>query len=380
VRSVREPLREPLELGCPSRDRLARRWNTIVAVEDPQAIRASTGANEPQPSLGGAGVSTDSGLGPVHGENLAWLRNVLVLTVRKSFWASAESVVFPHRVFAPTLVGHSTGRVNTVLLLAKALFALLRHRPKLILLGSAHRLVPVLLILRRLRILRTKLIVTNQVYFGPRLARFADRVIVYSRRETEGRPNYVYLPIPADGAFDEVEPHRADAPYVFSGGGTLRDFATLFEAVEGADVRLVVVTHSQETLGAVAPPPNARVLFTMPLQDFLSYAAGSLFVVVPLLGADTPHGHTTIAQALSLGKAVVTTRGAAVADYVRDGVEGLLVEPSDVGGYREAILRLLGDEDLRRRCERASRERAAEFSYAAFASSIVALCREVLTE
>jgi glycosyltransferase involved in cell wall biosynthesis len=159
-----------------------------------------------------------------------------------------------------------------------------------------------------------------------------------------------------------------------------RSATSQLEAVEGTDVRLIVVTHSPETLGVAASPPNSRVLFTMPLQQFLSYAAGSLFVVVPLLGTDTPHGHTTIAQALSLGKAVVTTRGAAVADYVRDGVEGLLVEAGDVSGYRDAILRLVRDEDLRRSCERAARARAPEFSYATFAGSIVALCREVLTE
>jgi glycosyltransferase involved in cell wall biosynthesis len=351
-----------------------------VSVEDPQAIRAPTGGQEPQPTPAGTGVATDARSAPGHGQNLAWLRDVLVLTVRKSFWASPESEIFPNRLFAPTVAGHSTSRVNTVLLAAKAFGALLRHRPKLVFVGSAHRLVPLLLVLRRLRILRTKLIVTNQVYFGPRLARFADRVIVYSRRETEGRPNYVYLPIPADGAFDDVEPHREDVPYVFSGGGTLRDFASLLGAVEGTDVRLIVVTHSPETLGVIEPPPNCRVLYTMALQQFLSYAAGSLLVVVPLRGADTPHGHTTIAQALCLGKAVVTTRGAAVADYVRDGVEGLVVDAGDVNGYRDAILRLGHDEALRRSCERAARDRAPEFSYAAFARSIVGLCREALSE
>jgi glycosyltransferase involved in cell wall biosynthesis len=302
------------------------------------------------------------------------------LTVRKSFWASPDSDVFPARVYAPTLVGHSTNAVNTLLLFARALLAMLRHRPKLILVGSAHRLVPVLLILRRLRVLRAKLIVTNQVYFGPRLARFADRVIVYSRHETQGRPNYVYVPLPADGDFENVEPHRGQEPYVFSGGGTLRDFASLFAAVEGTDIRVIVVTHSEATLGTAPPPPHCRVLFTMPLQEFLSYAAGASFVVVPLRGTNTPHGHTTIAQALSLGKAIVTTRGAAVADYVRDGVEGLLVDPGHVAGYRDAILRLSADPKLRNSCEAAARGRAPEFSYAAFARSIVELCREVLDE
>ena len=228
---------------------------------------------------------------------------------------------------------------------------------------------------------RTGLIVTNQVFFGPRLGRYADRVIVYSRRETEARPNYVYVPIPSDGDFAGVEPERSSRPYVFSGGGELRDFASLFAAVEGTGLALTVVTHSPATLGVDGPPPDGcRVLWRMPLDRFLAHMAGSLFVVVPLKGLDTPHGHTTIAQALSLGKAVVTTRGSAVADYVRDGVEGLLVDPGDVVGYREAIVRLANDSGLRRSCEEAARARAPEFAYEAFARSLVALCLDVLDE
>jgi glycosyltransferase involved in cell wall biosynthesis len=310
------------------------------------------------------------------------LRDVLVLTVRKSFWSSPESEIFPNRVFVPTVVGHSTSLVNTALLAARAAIALLGRRPRLVFFGSAHRLVPLFLLLRRARLLRrTKLIVTNQVYFGPRLGRYADRVIVYSRREAELGPTYVYLPIPADGDFDAVVAPASPSPYVFSGGGTLRDYASLFAAVDGTGVPLTVVTHSRETLGDTGPlPAECRILWRMPLQEFLSLMAGSLFVVVPLKGMDTPHGHTTIAQALCLGKAVVTTRGSAVADYVHDGVEGLLVDPGDVDGYRSAIQRLHSDERLRRACEEAARKRRAEFSYASFARSIADLCADVLAE
>ena len=307
---------------------------------------------------------------------------MLVLTVRKSFWASPESEAFPRRIFVPTVVGHSTSLVNTLLMAARTVVAFARFRPKLVVVGSAHRLVPALLLLRRVGLLRsTGLVVTNQVFFGPRLGRHADRVIVYSRRETERRPNYVYLPIPSDGDFAAVQPERAPRPYVFAGGGELRDYASLFAAVEGTGLPLTVVTHSPATLGVEGPPPeNCRVLWRMPLDRFLAHMAGSLFVVVPLKGLDTPHGHTTIAQALSLGRAVVTTRGAAVADYVRDGVEGLLVDPGDVAGYREAIVRLATDDELRRSCEAAARARAPEFTYASFARALVDLCLEVTAE
>jgi glycosyltransferase involved in cell wall biosynthesis len=239
--------------------------------------------------------------------------------------------------------------------------------------------VPALLVLRRLRLLRTRLVVTNQVFFGPRWGRYADRVIVYSRRETEGRPGYRYLPIPADGDFDAVVPHHEEMPYVFTGGAALRDFGSVVEAVRGTGLRLVIVTDGPETLGIEGPlPDGCEARWRMSLQEFLGWAAGALCVVVPLHPGDAPHGHTTVAQALCLGRAVVTTAGASVDDYVRDGIEGRLVEAGDVAGYRAALLELTGDEALRARFEDAARARAPEFSYAAFADGLETICRELL--
>lgn len=308
------------------------------------------------------------------------LERVLVLTARKGFWSSPEAERFPHRVETPIVLGHSTGLVNTVLLALRALPALVRVRPRVIVTGSAHRLVPALLVLRRMRLLRARLLVTNQVFFGPRWGRYADRVIVYSHRETEGRPTYRYLPIPADGDYAAVEPRSEASPYVFTGGGSLRDFASVVEAVRGTALRLVIVTDGPHTLGIDGElPPECEAHWRMPLRDFLGWAAGSICVVVPLRPGEDPHGHTTVAQALRLGKAVVTTRGASVDDYVRDGVEGLLVDPGDVEGYRKALLSLAGDAALRSRLEAAARARSSEFSYASFADGVESLCRELLS-
>jgi glycosyltransferase involved in cell wall biosynthesis len=309
------------------------------------------------------------------------LEDVLVVSVRKSFWASPECEIFPHRVYSPIVYGHSTNLLNTTLLAFKVLAACLRHRPKLIFFGSAPRAVPLFLGLRLLRLTRVGLIATNQVYFGARGLPYLDRVIVYSRDEVKDPTKHRYLPIPSDGDFASVVPQREQSPYVFSGGGAQRDFPSLIEAVRGLDVRLILVTFSPRELDYEGElPSNCTVLWLMPLERFLSYLAGSLFVVIPLRKGKTPRGHTTTAQALSLGKAVVTTREANVGDYVRDGVEGLLVEAGDVAGYRRAIRRLVEDEELRRSCEENARRRAPEFSYAAFADSIAALCREVLEE
>jgi glycosyltransferase involved in cell wall biosynthesis len=309
------------------------------------------------------------------------LRDVLVVTVRKSFWASPECEIFPHRLYAPIVRGHSTNLLNTLVLGVKVVLELVRRRPKLVFFGSAPRLVPFVLVLRRLGLVRSGIVATSHSYFGRRLGRYADRVIVHSHQEGEGWDNCVFLPIPADGDFAAVVPYEDDAPYVFSGGGTLRDFRSLIDAVAGLDIRLALVTFSPKTLAAEGDlPDNVTVMWRMPLERFLSLMAGSQFVVVPLQPGAVTGGHTTIAQALCLGKAVVTTRGVGVEDYVTDGREGLLVAAGDAAGYRTAIQRLMDDEELRRSCEVHARARAPELSYASFARGVEALCIEVLEE
>lgn len=62
-------------------------------------------------------------------------------------------------------------------------------------------------------------------------------------------------------------------------------------------------------------------------------------------------------EAMAHGKPVVACATGGLVNLVRDGRTGLLVEPGDVAGLRAAILRLLGDHELRHRLGRAGRRR-----------------------
>ena len=111
---------------------------------------------------------------------------------------------------------------------------------------------------------------------------------------------------------------------------------------------LEIVTFSPDALGTL--PANVTVHGRMPVQAFLERMAGASLVVVPLRDPASPHGQTTVVQALALGKAVVATRSPGVVDYVEDGREGFLVDAGDVSGYRRAVMRLYGDSGLTRAC------------------------------
>ena len=61
-------------------------------------------------------------------------------------------------------------------------------------------------------------------------------------------------------------------------------------------------------------------------------------------------------------RAVVASDVGGLRDLVVDGETGLLVPPGDVAALREALERLLGDADLRRRLGAAARERIRELA------------------
>ncbi len=72
----------------------------------------------------------------------------------------------------------------------------------------------------------------------------------------------------------------------------------------------------------------------------------------------------SLMEAMACGKPTVATRVGGVPELVRDGVDGILVDPGDTAGLAEAITGLLRDVDMRSRMGAAGRERVAGFSWA----------------
>jgi 2-deoxystreptamine N-acetyl-D-glucosaminyltransferase/2-deoxystreptamine glucosyltransferase len=71
--------------------------------------------------------------------------------------------------------------------------------------------------------------------------------------------------------------------------------------------------------------------------------------------------------ALSLGLPVVATRVGALPEVLRDGESGLLVPPESPGALAGALVRALGDSDLRERLADGGRRVAARHSWPSIA-------------
>ena len=85
------------------------------------------------------------------------------------------------------------------------------------------------------------------------------------------------------------------------------------------------------------------------------------------------------AEAMAYGRPVVASAVGGFLDLVVDGETGLLVPPGDVAALRQALERLLGDPDLRRRMGEAARERIRErFSWEAVTEATIELYEDSL--
>jgi len=322
-------------------------------------------------------------------QDLSFLDDVLVLAVHKSFWAAEECEVFPHRLYTRRIMpgpgkwGTSRNPLNVLNVAVGGYLYYLIHRPKLIL-PWAPRLSNWYVALKKMGLLPgTKLVAPGASRLSDDQAEYVHRLVVFSRGEIALhdpalRHKYEFIPLPADGPYDEIRPSQ-DGDYIFTGGGAGRDFATLIEAMRGVDAQLKIVTFSPETLGYDGElPDNCEVHWRMPVRSFLEMMSDALFVVVPLHEGRHPHGHTTVVQALRMGKAVVTTRNASVSDYVTHNRAGLLVSPGDVVEYRSAIRQLLSQPELRRSFEAHALARAPDLTYKAYARRLIEVCRRAL--
>lgn len=207
------------------------------------------------------------------------------------------------------------------------------------------------------------------LYRWLKLHRQMDTIFVYSSAQRDlartelGIPDEALrlIPFHADHRFFRPLTKVSVVPdQICSAGLEWRDYPTLVDAVEhqtDVQVKLAAASpwskHSNELETRLLPPNvDARPYNYQELRDL--YASSS-FVVVPLYENDFQAGITTILEAMSMGKAVVTTGTVGQVDAVVDGQNGLYVDPGSVNGWRRAIDRLRNDHLLRARLGRAAR-------------------------
>ena len=164
--------------------------------------------------------------------------------------------------------------------------------------------------------------------------------------------------------------------YGFAAGRSLRDYKTLFAAVEGIDFPFVVVAD-RASVAHLHKPGNIALHCDVSRDRYLELLEGSRFAVVPLAAEFRSTGQVVLLEAASLGKPVIASDVVGVRDYISHGVDGLLVAPGNPESLRESIQTLIADDDLARRLARSAMQRVRrDHMFSTFAAE----CLQVIAD
>jgi glycosyltransferase involved in cell wall biosynthesis len=123
-------------------------------------------------------------------------------------------------------------------------------------------------------------------------------------------------------------------------------------------------------------PDNVIVIKDVPHSAVMEAWRRSLIGLVPSVWAE-PFGIVAL-EAMACGKPVIASAVGGLTDIVDHEVTGLLVPPADVEALRQAMQRLLDDEELRDYMGNCGRQRVDDFSASAVVPRYERVYREVI--
>ncbi len=213
----------------------------------------------------------------------------------------------------------------------------------------------------------------------------ADLVVFFSRNQAEvlegtlgvDPARLLAVPFGVDVEFFAGAPVRDEGYVLAIGGDTSRDHELLVQAVTGTDIatRIYAPRLNSETL------PSNVTWISRPIShlEYREALAGAKMVVIPTFATRYPGGQTVVLEAMAASKPVITTASEAMGEYVKDGVNGLLVPRGDARALRSAIERLACDDALRRSLAAHGRELVGrEFTQAVMWGRIAPRMRSLL--
>ena len=185
-----------------------------------------------------------------------------------------------------------------------------------------------------------------------------------------------------EGFMHTDRPAPADGYVLAVGRDLARDYATLAAAVQGLDVRVVIVASARNVEGLVLPG-NVELRLDVDAVELRSLYEGARAVVVPgrdaryPLGADCS-GQTVLLEGWAMARPVIVSDRPTLRGYAERDRNALVVPPEQPEALREGIGRVLADDALARRLAAAGRaDVEARFTTRHLADRLAALVRLV---
>jgi glycosyltransferase involved in cell wall biosynthesis len=153
----------------------------------------------------------------------------------------------------------------------------------------------------------------------------------------------------------QLVPWKGHRYLLAAAGLFIKQFANVKILIVGEDIFSEHPDYKKELINICRNSSlQDNVIFTGHRSDIFQLMRGIDILVLPSL--QEPFGRV-ILEAMACEKPVVATNSGGPREIIRDGVEGILVPESDAEQIAEAVIRLIGDEQLRKDMGRAGRSR-----------------------
>ena len=125
-----------------------------------------------------------------------------------------------------------------------------------------------------------------------------------------------------------------------------RDYADADGRRPVGNIPLTLVCYPRNISG-LELPPQVTLRSDISHEEYRSLLLAADLVVTPTVAPSYPSGQSVVLEAMSMGRATLTTDSPAMRDYVTDGSDGVLVPAREPAVMAEMITDLLADNDLR---------------------------------
>jgi len=222
-----------------------------------------------------------------------------------------------------------------------------------------------------------------------------DRFLTYSTWQQQfieqrwklGRDRVLWIPFMVDQIFfapSQVSSRRHQQPQICAVGLERRDYATLLEAVESLDVRVVIAAASpwskrQSGMADRHIPANVSVAkFTQ--YELRQLYADSRLLVMPLEDVNFQAGVTAMLEAMAMARPVVCSRVPGQTDVITQDENGRYVAAGDGSALRAEIARLLAEpEEAERLGANGRRLIEREMNLDRYVERLAAIVRDTIT-
>jgi glycosyltransferase involved in cell wall biosynthesis len=199
-------------------------------------------------------------------------------------------------------------------------------------------------------------------------ARAVHRFVVWASHEVEdyacafGLPRAKLVYVPFHTTVQDYEYDLRDDGYLFAGGNSGRDYRPLIEAVRPLDLPVWIASTRPSLFRGVGLPPHVRVRPTTPVGFRQAMAGAKIVVIAMESGLLHSGGQQTCLNAMYMGKPTIAVGRKWAADFIEDGVTGLIVDYDDPAGLRRSIGWVMENPDKARRIGERARQHAAAFT------------------